>query len=274
MAIATPPTSPQTLAPSPPIGQAPPPNQPLRKRSWWQRRGRFQKLLIVVAAAILAIIVVMILSNKSAQSPAATSPTTSQQATTPATAKASVAATAKATATVAPQPVAFAGQGDSVVRVPLDLQSKPQLVTAANSGGANFAVESLGSDNSTQELLVNTIGAYSGTTALNFLGQSTTFLKVTSTGSWTLKLSDITSGRAFSTSISGHGDDVLIYKGGSAIGTIDNSGGENFAVTEYPQGSPNLLVNTIGKYHGQQPLSKGPSALVIVSTGSWSISAQ
>jgi hypothetical protein len=161
-----------------------------------------------------------------------------------------------------------------VLRVPANLQSTPQLVTATNSGGANFAIETLGSDNSMQELLVNTIGAYSGTTALNFTGQTAAFLKVTSTGSWTLKLSDLTSARSFSTSISGHGDDVLIYKGGSAVGTIDNSGGENFAVTEYPPGGFNLLVNTIGQYHGQQPLSKGPSLLVFVSTGNWTISAQ
>jgi hypothetical protein len=158
--------------------------------------------------------------------------------------------------------------------MPANLQSEPQLVTVTNSGGENFAIESLGSDNSLQELLVNTIGAYSGTTALNFRSQTTTFLKVTSTGSWTLKLNNITNARSFSGSISGHGDDVLMYTGGTAVGTIDNSGGENFAVTEYPKGSPNLLVNTIGQYHGQQPLSKGPSILVVESTGNWTISAQ
>jgi hypothetical protein len=235
---------------------------------------------LVGAIILLGLAAIFNLFNPPPQQQATASPATSLSSPAAAAAlpktslapKATVAPTAAPTAP--PQLVSFAGQGDTVLRVPAGLQATPQLVTVTNSGGENFVVESLASDNSMQDLLVNTIGAYSGTTALNFRGETTTFLRVQSTGSWTVKLSDVTSARRFTTSVSGRGDDVVIYTGGTAVGTFDNSGGENFVVFEYPKGSPNLLVNTIGQYHGQQPLSGGPSVLVIQSTGNWSIAAQ
>ncbi len=123
-------------------------------------------------------------------------------------------------------------------------------------------------------LFVNTIGAYSGTVVMNFQSETTAALKITSTGAWRIEIRNPLTAPQFAGTAVGHGDNVVAYLGGAAIGAIHNSGGENFAVTEYSAaGSPNLLVNEIGAYDGNQPLSAGPTFIAVQSTGSWSIKA-
>jgi hypothetical protein len=82
---------------------------------------------------------------------------------------------------------------DSVVPVPAG--AKAGLVTATYTGEGNFSIEGLDAQNQTSDLLVNTIGAYTGTTAFGFsFGKAPVNLKVTASGAWTVKIAPVSTG--------------------------------------------------------------------------------
>lgn len=228
-------------------------------------------------------------SKSSSSSNTTTAPTTAQPApttaapTTEAPTTAAPAPTAPPT-TVSPfdkkygsfAPTAHSGTSDSVVPIPTG--AKAGLVTATYAGTANFSIEGLDAENqTTADLLVNTVGAYSGTTAFGF-GLSTTppvNLKVTATGAWTLKIAPISTAPTLASPATGKGDAVYLWKGKATTWTITNAGGEgNFIVDKNGSGGlfaiPNL-VNEIGAYHGSVPVAKGPAVTTIQSDGTWTI---
>ena len=179
--------------------------------------------------------------------------------------------------TPAPTPVAtlsFRGRGDDVVQLPAAYQTPVLLLTATYRGSDNFIVGPLSSTNQEGITVINDIGNYSGTVLFDSTqGAIASAIKIQATGPWTLKLSDLSTVQVFSSSVSGHGDDVLDYTGGPATDKVTNTGSTNFVVTEYPSGgSENLLVNAIGAYSGVQPLQAGPEIIAIMSDGNWSIS--
>ncbi len=164
------------------------------------------------------------------------------------------------------------GRGDSVVKLPAGVGAA--LVSAKHTGSSNFAIETLDDSNQEQDLLVNTIGKYSGTTLLADTDQPPKSLRITADGSWTLKLSPVSHAPAMTASTSGRGDAVLIYKGAAADFAITNKGSSNFAVQAYSDGTStgsDLLVNEIGNYKGTVPVSDGPLIIFIQSDGRWTI---
>lgn len=272
-----PPMSPPGPYPAPGMPPAPRKNN---KKTWWIVGGVVAVVIIIAAASGASSNAHPTASTTTTRgthsSPGSAASQQSQAASTPApTAKPTPtpAPTAPPTPTPPPPPTNFSGSGDKIVAVPPQMVSAPEIVTITNSGGENFVVQGLDSGNQQDQLLVNTIGGYSGTVPLNFNnGETAVHLQVQSTGRWTISIHDISTARSFSGAVKGSGDDVLLYTGDSAIVNITNSGGDNFVVNEYPaSGGGNLLVNEIGAYNGQQPLSGGPSMIVVQSTGNWSI---
>ena len=168
-------------------------------------------------------------------------------------------------------PVTQTGRGDNIVTLPAG--SKAGVVTAAHDGSSNFALSVLDASNaSTGELLVNTIGAYAGTTAYGFnaLGTGTT-IQVTADGNWSITISPVSSAPAMAAA--GTGDGVFLYSGSVGKLTATHDGSSNFTVSEgtgeaFHYG---LLVNEIGAYSGTIPLSSGPSAIVIGADGNWTL---
>jgi len=285
---------PTTPAQQPPPGTSPPrapgytPPGPART-SWFARH----KILTGLGILIVLIVVIAVATSHptpsktnaatsgAAQSTAAASSglvTTAATGSTPESAAATEASTEPATPAQTPiaSPRSYSGQGDSVVHITKPV-SGPVLLTATYQGGANnFVVEALGPDLSSTDVLINTIGAYHGTVLLdgpNSFSQDTTALKVTATGPWSITLADPRTARSFDTTISGKGDEVVNYTGGPAAFLITNQGQDNFAVTALGGDFPDLLVNTIGNYHGTVPISA--SGLVqIESDGSWTMTKQ
>lgn len=152
--------------------------------------------------------------------------------------------------------------------------TSPKIAFIGNHGDANFAVEALDSSNQSVDLLVNTIGNYQGVVPLNVRDNSSAVaLKITSNGTWAIELRNPLTARPFSNSIAGHGDDVVLYQGGSTIVHITHHGASNFAVTTVPLkgGSINLLVNEIGDYDGKVPLDAGPLLVQVTADGAWAI---
>jgi hypothetical protein len=160
--------------------------------------------------------------------------------------------------------------------VPVPAAAKAGLVTATYTGDSNFSIEGLDAENqTTSDLLVNTIGNYSGTTAFGFgYGKPPVNLKVTGAGSWTIKISPVSTAPTLASGATGKGDAVYLWKGKATIWTITNTAGQgNFSVSTYGSGliSQDLLVNEIGAYHGNVPVKGGPAVTTIESDGTWSI---
>lgn len=169
------------------------------------------------------------------------------------------------------EPVTQSGAGDSVLTLP----ATAAIVTATHDGGSNFALTVLDAANqSTGELLVNTIGGYSGTTVYGFNSFSEPkSLQIMADGNWTITIAPVASAPAFAGS--GTGDAVMLYDGDAAALTATHQGSRNFVVIEETGAafSMGLLVNEIGAYSGTVPLSAGPSVIVVNADGGWTLTA-
>jgi TM2 domain-containing membrane protein YozV len=170
-------------------------------------------------------------------------------------------------------PVTQTGKGDNIIALPAG--SKAGIVTATHDGSSNFALSVLDASNaSTGQLLVNTIGAYKGTTAYGFnsLGKGTS-IQVTADGNWSITIAPVSA--APTLVASGAGDSVFLYSGAAGKLAATHDGSSNFTVTEetgkaFQYG---LLINEIGAYSGTVPLSAGPSAIVVGADGNWTLNA-
>ena len=163
-----------------------------------------------------------------------------------------------------------AGKGDSVIALPAG--SKAGIVTATHDGSANFSVSVIDAKNQpTGDLLVNTIGAFTGVTAwgMNAIGADGKNLQISADGNWTIAINPI--GTATELPATGTGDAVYMYTGAAANFALTHAGASNFAVMQYTGGFGNmpLRVNEIGAYRGTVPFTKGPSVVVIQADGAW-----
>jgi len=187
----------------------------------------------------------------------------------------SAAAKPTPTRTVAPIPadVVLSGHGDAVIKASaLDGADEPGVATFTHDGSSNFTVWSLDANVNQLDLLVNTIGAYKGTVLFDKQsGQHTESLQITADGNWTVTLHSIRALRSFdATGATGHGDDVLIYRGNAGAATITHDGSSNFVVWTYGD-QTNLVVNEIGAYGGSVRWTKGPELVTVTADGNWSI---
>lgn len=127
----------------------------------------------------------------------------------------------------------------------------------------------------TGDLLVNTIGAYSGTTVYGFtaFGDGIT-LEVKADGNWTITVSPVSAAPALPAS--GTGDAAYLFDGPAGKLTTTHAGSRNFIVLEETGNtfSIGLLVNTIGTYTGTVPLSSGPSVISVKADGAWTLLAE
>lgn len=166
-------------------------------------------------------------------------------------------------------PVSQTGTGDDLVTLPEGATAA--VVTATHDGEANFAIAGLDASNqSSGELLVNTIGAYSGSTALGAtaLG-TTTSLQVTADGNWSVTIAPLSTAPLLPSS--GTGDGVFLYDGPASPLTATHDGDANFVIVQDTGSTFELgvLVNEIGAYSGTVPLGAGPSVVTIMANGNW-----
>lgn len=167
--------------------------------------------------------------------------------------------------------IRLSGNGDDVVS--FSKPSGPAMVKITGAGDSNFAVWAISPNGDRNNLLVNTIGNYSGSLTLDIRGEQTSRFEVTADGPWTIEVSDLDSARKASVpgTVSGTGDAVIMLTGGAAdTATIKNSGDGNFAVHAYGRYGADLLVNEIGDYDGVV-IVNGANLLDVISEGSWSI---
>ncbi len=212
-------------------------------------------------------------SSPSANSPSA--PTSSPTASVGGSATSqSLPATTSAAATTTPRSpharTTYTGHGNKVVQIHKPGNAVgPVLVVAAHRGAGSFGVLTLDSTLHESGILINVAGSYQGTTLLDAQGTQTQNLKVRARGSWTLHIKPVTAARSVGARAKGTGDDVLRYTGTTGVAAFDCRGGLNFVVSYYGQKVNAVLVNEVGRYHGQVRIQKGPALVTVQANAAW-----
>ena len=177
-------------------------------------------------------------------------------------------------------PITLAGKGDKVPKFTIP-EDAPAIATITSKGSGNFSVESLATDGSQNELLVNTIGAYAGTVLFDIgSGEHSVAFKIGASGAWAIVIKPITSARIWNTAnkLTGKGDDVALVSppaAGLTSISVVGSGKGNFVVQTYAlDGTSTILVNEIGPYSGQVQLPDHSALLQVNADGAWSIDEQ
>lgn len=172
-----------------------------------------------------------------------------------------------------PKRVEYQGRGAKVLTI-----AKPAsgavLVTLSHSGRANFVVWTLGDKLKEADLLVNTIGRYRGTVLMDAQGEDTHRLKIEADGAWKVSVVELSAAPRFGMGrpAQGTGDAVLIYTGAAGVITSDHRGQANFVVTAYSDDAfPDLIVNEIGRYHGEGTIGDGPQVISVQADGRWAL---
>lgn len=174
----------------------------------------------------------------------------------------------------AAKPTRYAGRGDDVVKVKKPEDGPVLMYVKANAGSRYFGITTLGAGNEELEQPVNTTDVYEGITLLDADGSETTAVKIQAVGSWVIELRPLSAARKFPATISGKGDDVVLYASTeSGIASIKgNAGGRYFGVAAYTASGDNeQLVNTTEPYNGKVPMPEGPALVVFTAVGAWSM---
>lgn len=199
------------------------------------------------------------------EKPTTTTTTTTTKATTTTT-------TTAATTLKNPSSVSAWGWSGSGDFVATDLQVENYaIITASHDGSHNFILQAYNEDGSSN-LLVNTIGWYSGSTLI--VGSGTYEIEIKGDGNWSVNAYALSTTE--DTSFSGTGDFVTpIFYAKNNNWNITNDGEHNFAVKQYSINTDryDLLVNEIGSYSGIVKSDVGNETFFeITSEGNWSIS--
>lgn len=181
---------------------------------------------------------------------------------------------------IAPIKYPLQGQGTSVSDN-LRLAKGFTTFQLTYQGASNFIVHLLDGQGMEADLLVNTIGAYNGTTAYSVPDTGDYVLSVTASGPWTGEVQQPNVDNASaSNSAQGKGDSVIYLQLKNGLNRLHftHDGQRNFIVYLYNDaGDRNLLVNKIGPYDGtvaQSSSTGGVFALVVRADGNWMVSAQ
>jgi len=172
----------------------------------------------------------------------------------------------------------FVGFGDDVIQFTPDLEGAQVLRIQGGSADANFMVWTLAPDLSQLELVVNTIGLYTGTCVAGLEGPVGA-IQVQTEGHWSLSFLGPDDLSVLGDQERGFGDSVRFMSADlqptttARIVRIEASGSDNLTVWAYG-GPPDLLVNVIGAYSGTVVVPRDTQFLAITCDGSWSVTSR
>lgn len=165
----------------------------------------------------------------------------------------------------------LAGNGDSVTREFALASGLAIFNMRATDAHGNVAITLLGADGQNIDLLVNTIGGYSGSQVISIDESAQYVLKVDAEGSaWTVDIDQPQDPQAVSAPLTLRGTHdtatgfVFLDKGLARFALHSDSSHDNFSVWLYAADGENmgLLANTIGSYDGS-------TAVAIESAGAY-----
>lgn len=177
------------------------------------------------------------------------------------------------TNTPAPKPIPLSGFGDNIVD--FKKWDGPAIAIINYSGSHNFIVKSYDSSGSSVDLLVNTIGTYKGTVAIDFYSDEySSRFEIKASGSWDIEILPLSSARTKSVpgTITGNSDDVVILTGKAPdLIKANSKGNSNFIVWSYSERNRDLVFNEIAPYSGTALLDSSTIVLTINAEGDWSL---
>lgn len=163
------------------------------------------------------------------------------------------------------------GSGDDVIEVPA--AGKSHLMSISHTGGGNFAVKTVDVDGEMIDLLVNTIGNYSGVVTDYPDFQDVRMLSISADGDWTVTFSPMKDMQPLANGGQNTGDNVLYIDEESLTKLgISNTGESNFSVWAVGMEDYDLLVNEIGAYDGTVLWNEPQSFLIVNSESTWTVS--
>lgn len=172
------------------------------------------------------------------------------------------------------------GKGDSVVILE-HYSGQPALLDISHTGSSNFVVYGYNADREKTELIVNTIGNYSGRRLINiYKSDSIAMLEIAADGEWEVKVKPfdidyMNQSQYLGGTYRGSGDDVVFIMGGSSgMITVKCSHDSNIAIWAHGDSGVDLLINDIGPYEGTKILPKDTWMLVINSLYPWEMSIE
>jgi hypothetical protein len=222
--------------------------------NWWSQRPTWQKVLLIAGAALVLLVagIAAFGSSDGAEDVAATTTTLSEETTTTTVGDTTTTTQAETTTTTDYPPMLGEGSGSGDDVVELSIIDTAAVVTFTHDGSGNFTVWDLGEGYEQTNLLVNTIGPYTGTRPLQW-SEATLGFEITADGHWSYVIRPMWNSRHEECPFDGEGEDVLIindYKEGGGPADITFDGDTNFVVWVYGFAAPELIVNEIGPYEG------------------------
>lgn len=169
------------------------------------------------------------------------------------------------------EPITESGSGDAVIDVPMPVG----IVEADYSGSEYFAIDVLDAQGaSNDEIIVNSTGAYQGTTMWGSGNVEPAQLQIVADGEWTVELKPMNAAPALA--YAGSGDGVFLYDGDAVSVAAEHQGERNFLLFEMNGGPTGgaMLANEMGAFSGTVPLSAGPGIVVLMADGAWTLDAQ
>ncbi|GAA3818149.1 hypothetical protein GCM10022226_43390 [Sphaerisporangium flaviroseum] len=167
----------------------------------------------------------------------------------------------------------FSGQGDDVARI--TATKARAIITLTHRGEENFVVWALKPGGKQSELVVNTIGDYSGTNVFNVYSWSkTSAFEINADGDWKAVVRPISHAPLWKTAtVRNQGDKVVKLKAptrGLRTLRYKHSGDGHFAIYAFPlAGNPDLLVNKIGAVGGKVRIPAGTKYVSVSANGKW-----
>lgn len=240
-----------------------------------------------IAIAVIAVVILAIIGSLG-EDPDGEATGDATDTPDPQSASSSSAEPAASAPTVPPSPIAsleaepafaaieLSGTGNSVPRFEIP-EDAAAIAEIAHTGAANFAVWALGEGGDQTDLLVNTIGNYTGTLLFDeSAGSHTVAFDVEADGIWTITIKPVTEAFRWdgTETLAGTGDDIAILdppSSGLKSVTLTHGGDGNFAVFGYGP-TTDLMVNEIGAFSGEVLLADGTFLFEINANGPWTIS--
>ena len=181
-------------------------------------------------------------------------------------------ATGEATALV------YEGFGSQLLAVELPVPGAPALASITYSSQEDwrhFSLWAFDDEYRQLGLLVNTLGSFSGTAALDLAEGDpvTSYLGVDAAGAWTIRIDPVSSARRVSGEVRGSGPDTFLYTGDTSVTLVANQSSGRFALRSVDGRSPELLVDQIGMFESEIVLP-GDRLVVVQAQGAWVLSPQ
>ena len=161
------------------------------------------------------------------------------------------------------------GSGDATITLPVGATSAQVMVEHPGPGALRIQAFDA-EDQPASGTLVDVVGEYDGTTAYGLDGDTSepaVTLKVVADGEWRVLVAPIH--YALDLFDSGSGDSVFLYGGPEETLAVTYEGSGPVVVREHVNGEVNVLVDDVGPFEGDVPVSAGPSVISIVADGRW-----